>query len=77
MKNDFLTAITELCEEKNISKDVVIQAVEAALVTAYKRNYGTTQNIGVRLDPGHRRPPGLRPDGRGGDRAGSRGWRSR
>ncbi|MDO9065633.1 MAG: transcription termination factor NusA [Chloroflexota bacterium] len=51
MKNDFVTAITELCEEKNISKDVVIQAVEAALVTAYKRNYGTTQNIGVRLDP--------------------------
>jgi N utilization substance protein A len=51
MKNDFLSAITELCEDKNISKDVVIQAVEAALVTAYKRNFGTSQNISVRLDP--------------------------
>ena len=52
MKNDFITAISDLCDEKNISKDVVIQAVEAALVTAYKRNFGTTQNITVRLDPG-------------------------
>ena len=51
MKNDFITAISDLCDEKNISKDVVIQAVEAALVTAYKRNFGTTQNITVRLDP--------------------------
>ncbi len=52
MKNDFYTAITELCDEKNIAKDVVIQAVEAALVTAYKRNFGTSQNISVRLEPG-------------------------
>lgn len=52
MKNDFYTAITELCDEKNIAKDVVIQAVEAALVTAYKRNFGTAQNISVRLEPG-------------------------
>jgi N utilization substance protein A len=52
MKNDFYTAITELCDEKNIAKEVVIQAVEAALVTAYKRNFGTAQNISVRLEPG-------------------------
>lgn len=51
MKNDFITAITDLCDEKNIAKDVVIQAVEAALVTAYKRNFGAAQNITVRLDP--------------------------
>jgi len=51
MKNDLMTAITELCEEKNISKEVVIQAVEAALITAYKRNFGTAQNITVRIDP--------------------------
>jgi transcription termination/antitermination protein NusA len=51
MKNDFVTAITELCDEKGISKDIIIEAVEAALVTAYKRNFGTSQNITARLDP--------------------------
>lgn len=50
MKNDLISAITELCEEKNLSKDVVIKAVEAALISAYKRNFGTSQNITVRID---------------------------
>jgi N utilization substance protein A len=51
MATDFLAAVTQLCNEKGISKDVVISAIEAALVSAYKRNYGTAQNITARIDP--------------------------
>jgi len=36
MKSDFLLAITQLSAEKNLPKDVVLTAVEAALVSAYK-----------------------------------------
>lgn len=51
MKNDFLVAITQLCNERGLSKEVVIQAVEHALVSAYKRNFGGGQNITAQIDP--------------------------
>lgn len=51
MKNDFLVAITQLCSERSLPKDVVIQAVEQALVSAYKRNFGGGQNISATIDP--------------------------
>jgi N utilization substance protein A len=50
MKNDFLVAITQLCSERSLPKDVVIQAVEQALVSAYKRNFGGGQNISATID---------------------------
>lgn len=40
MQTQFTQAITQICEEKNISKDVVMEAVAAALVAAYKKDYG-------------------------------------
>jgi len=52
MKSDFLLAITQLSAEKNLPKDVVLTAVEAALVSAYKKdNFTTTQNISVKINP--------------------------
>jgi len=48
--SDFITALTELCGQKGIAKEVVVEAIEAALVSAYKRNFGTTQNITARID---------------------------
>lgn len=51
MKNDFLVAITQLCNERNLSKEVVIGAVEQALVSAYRRNFGGGQNISAQIDP--------------------------
>lgn len=51
MKNDFLVAITQLCNDRGLSKEVVIQAVEHALVSAYKRNFGGGQNISAQIDP--------------------------
>jgi N utilization substance protein A len=51
MKNDFLVAITQLCNERNLPKEVVIGAVEQALVSAYRRNFGGGQNISANIDP--------------------------
>ena len=52
MKSDFLLAITQLSAEKNLPKDVVLTAVEAALVSAYKKdNFAANQNIAVKINP--------------------------
>jgi N utilization substance protein A len=52
MKSDFLLAITQLSAEKNLPKDVVLTAVEAALVSAYKKdNFSSNQNIAVKINP--------------------------
>ena len=51
MKNDFLVAITQLCNDRGLPKEVVIEAVEQALVSAYKRNFGGGQNITAQIDP--------------------------
>ncbi len=50
MNREFITAIEELEKEKDISKDVLIDAIESALVSAYKKNYGTSQNVRVNID---------------------------
>jgi len=40
MQTQFTQAIEQICEEKNIPKDTVMEAVEAALAAAYKKDYG-------------------------------------
>jgi N utilization substance protein A len=39
MKSELLTAVSQLCSEKGVPKELVLEALEAALVSAYKRNY--------------------------------------
>jgi len=52
MKTEFLLAITQLSAEKNLPREVVISAVEAALVSAFRKdNFAPHQNILVKLDP--------------------------
>jgi N utilization substance protein A len=51
MKNDFIIAINQVCSERQLSKEVVLEAVEAALISAYKRNFGSAQTIVARIDP--------------------------
>jgi len=52
MKSDFLLAITQLSAEKNLPKEIVLNAVEAALVSAYKKDsFAPNQNISVKIDP--------------------------
>jgi N utilization substance protein A len=51
MKSDFAIALSQICSERKIPESVVLKAIEDALVTAYKRDFGTTQNITVTVDP--------------------------
>lgn len=51
MKNDFIIAINQVCSERQLSKEVVLQAIEAALLSAYKRDFGSAQNIVAKIDP--------------------------
>lgn len=50
MNKEFIEAIAALEKEKDISKDILIDAIESALVSAYKKNYGTSQNVRVNID---------------------------
>lgn len=50
MSKEMLSALEVLEKDKGISKEIVISALEAALVSAYKRNYGQAQNVEVEFD---------------------------
>lgn len=50
MSKEMLNALEALEVEKGISKEIVIDALEAALVSAYKRHYGQAQNVQVEFD---------------------------
>lgn len=50
MSSELLDALIALEEQKGISRDVLIEAIEAALVTAYKRNFNQAQNVRVDLN---------------------------
>ncbi len=53
MKSDFLIALTQLAAERNLPREIVLSAIEAALVSAYKKDSITAgQDISVKLDPG-------------------------
>ncbi len=47
---EFLTALDNIVKEKNIDRQVVIDAMETALTTAYKKNYGKS-NSKVLVNP--------------------------
>lgn len=49
MQTQFAQAIAQICDEKNIDKNVVMEAVEAALAAAYKKDYGDKDQE-VRVD---------------------------
>ena len=46
----FLDALKELAREKGVEEEVLFDAIEAALISAYKRNFGSAQNVRVVLD---------------------------
>ena len=50
MNQEFMTALIEIAEDKNISKDALLETIEFALITAYKKNYGQAQNVMVNID---------------------------
>ena len=42
--NEFIEALNALAQERRINKELLFGAIEAALVSAYKRNYNTAAN---------------------------------
>ena len=52
MKSDFLLAFNQVCSDRGLSRDVVLEALEAALVSAYSRSIGeeTPSNISAKID---------------------------
>lgn len=51
MNSQFIAAINQLCDEKNIPRDQVIETIKAALRAAYRKDYGNKdQNIDIDLD---------------------------
>ncbi|MBN1811067.1 MAG: transcription termination/antitermination protein NusA [Anaerolineae bacterium] len=52
MKSDFLLAFNQVCSDRGLSRDVVLEALEAALVSAYSRSIGedAPPNISAKID---------------------------
>lgn len=50
MSKEMLNALDALEKEKGVSKEIVIEALEQALVSAYKRHYGQSNNVEVEFD---------------------------
>ncbi len=51
MNPEFIEALEQLGRERNIAKGVLLEAIEAALVSAYRRHFGSAQNVRVNVDP--------------------------
>ncbi|MCH8224454.1 MAG: transcription termination/antitermination protein NusA [Chloroflexi bacterium] len=52
MKSDFLIALTQMASERHLPKEQVLQAIEVALASAYKKDNPTMgQNLSVKLNP--------------------------
>ncbi len=53
MKNEFALAFNEVLEEKQLPKEVILDAIEAAMVSAYRRavNASNAQHVEAKIDP--------------------------
>jgi transcription termination/antitermination protein NusA len=53
MKNEFTLAFNEVLEEKQLPKEVILEALEAAMVSAYRRavNASNAQHVEAKIDP--------------------------
>ena len=49
--NELILAMKQIEKERNIKSEVLIDAIEAALVSAYKRNYNVNTNVRASMDP--------------------------
>src|SRR5260221_14508118 len=52
-KNEFSLAFNEVLEEKQLSKEVILGAIESAMVSAYRRavNASSAQHVEAKVDP--------------------------
>lgn len=50
MNEEFILALKQLESEKGIREDIILEALETALISSYKKNYGTSQTVDVSID---------------------------
>ncbi len=50
MEKGLIEVLKEICEEKGVGADVLIDALEAALEAAYKKNFNSAQNVEVEIN---------------------------
>ena len=50
MDKEFFEALEELSVEKGISKEYLLDAIETALLTAYKKNFNSQENVKIEID---------------------------
>ncbi len=50
MNQEFIGALEQLEKDRGLDKEILIEAVEAALVSAFRRNFGAAQNVRVEID---------------------------
>ncbi len=48
--SELVDALEELEKERGLSKEILLEAIEAAIVSAYKRNYNSAQNVRVQIN---------------------------
>ncbi len=51
MNTEFFTALELLEKEEGIPQDYMLEKIEAALVSAFKKEYGNNTNVRVNIDP--------------------------
>nr|WP_072537775.1 transcription termination factor NusA [Anaerococcus mediterraneensis] len=50
MNKDFMLALDELCKDKNVDKEIILEALEKALIKSYQKNYDNQENVDVSID---------------------------
>jgi len=50
MNSDFIEALHEIESEKGVSKEIIFDAIESALISSYKKNFGSSQNVIVEMN---------------------------
>jgi N utilization substance protein A len=50
MKNDLIEAIKQIEKDKGIDQQILLDAIEVALITAYKKYFGPSQNVRVEIN---------------------------
>ena len=51
MKSEFQAAINQVANDRNLPREVIVDAIRVALVSAYKRDFGALPNLVATLDP--------------------------
>ncbi|WP_246125538.1 transcription termination factor NusA [Alkalicoccus halolimnae] len=50
MNSEFMEALATIEKDKGIDKEIILEAIEQALITGYKRNFNSAQNVRVEID---------------------------